>query len=400
MILPIRVLVLEDHPFVRAVAVKTLLQLGCEEVFQASDGLQALAVLDQVGAVDIALCDLCMEGMDGLEFLRQVGLSGRVGSVIISSSLSADLRRAVRQIVELSGLRLLGDIGKPLHAQALIQLLEKHLIDPRDEIMSAPIAPLACEKEVRKALDEGQLQSFYQPKLNLLTGQVCGVEVLVRWLHPFRGILSPAVFMPVLERCELLDTLLFTQIDQALTLHRQAHEVGHVLNIALNLHATQLANAQLVPTIRSILALHGTPGHCLTLELTESGLLEAPATSLENLVRLRMMGCRLSIDDFGAGFSSMQRLCQLPFNEIKLDGEFIRTSEDEPRCRAVISSTLALGDALGMSVVIEGVETDEQRQQLLALGCTQAQGYLFARPMCGADLLRWLQAMPATQQKT
>ena len=399
MILPIRVLVLEDHPFVRAVAVKTLLQLGCEEVFQASDGLQALAVLDQVGAVDIALCDLCMEGMDGLEFLRQVGLSGRVGSVIISSSLSADLRRAVRQIVELSGLRLLGDIGKPLHAQALIQLLEKHLIDPRDEIMPAPIAPLACEKEVRKALGEGQLQSFYQPKLNLLTGQVCGVEVLVRWLHPFRGILSPAAFMPVLERCELLDTLLFTQIDQALTLHRQAHEVGHVLNIALNLHATQLANAQLVPTIRSILALHGTPGHCLTLELTESGLLEAPATSLENLVRLRMMGCRLSIDDFGAGFSSMQRLCQLPFNEIKLDGEFIRTSEDEPRCRAVISSTLALGDALGMSVVIEGVETDEQRQQLLALGCTQAQGYLFARPMSGADLLRWLQAMPATQQK-
>ena len=357
-------------------------------------------MLDQVGAVDIALCDLCMEGMDGLEFLRQVGLSGRVGSVIISSSLSADLRRAVRQIVELSGLRLLGDIGKPLHAQALIQLLEKHLIDPRDEIMSAPIAPLACEKEVRKALDEGQLQSFYQPKLNLLTGQVCGVEVLVRWLHPFRGILSPAVFMPVLERCELLDTLLFTQIDQALTLHRQAHEVGHVLNIALNLHATQLANAQLVPTIRSILALHGTPGHCLTLELTESGLLEAPATSLENLVRLRMMGCRLSIDDFGAGFSSMQRLCQLPFNEIKLDGEFIRTSEDEPRCRAVISSTLALGDALGMSVVIEGVETDEQRQQLLALGCTQAQGYLFARPMSGTDLLRWLQAMPAFQQKT
>lgn len=400
MILPIRVLVLEDHPFVRSVAVKVLEQLGCDEVFQASDGLQALAVLEQVGAVDIALCDLCMEGMDGLEFFRQVGLSGRVGSIIISSSLSVDLRRAVRQIVELSGLRLLGDIGKPLHAQALSQLLEKHLIDTREAWMPLRDTPLASESEVRKALGEGQLQSYYQPKLNLLTGDVCGVEVLVRWLHPFRGVLSPAAFMPVLERCGLLDTLLFAQIDQALTLQRQAHEQGHTLNIAVNLHATQLANPDLVSTIRSILALHGTLGHCLTLELTESGLLEAPATSLENLVRLRMMGCRLSIDDFGAGFSSLQRLCQLPFNEIKLDGEFIRTCEDEPRCRAVISSTLALGDALGMAVVIEGVETDEQRQQLLALGCTQAQGYLFARPMSGTDLLRWLHAMPVNQQKT
>lgn len=113
-----------------------------------------------------------------------------------------------------------------------------------------------------------------------------------------------------------------------------------------------------------------------------------------------MMGCQLSIDDFGAGFSSLQRLCQLPFNEIKLDAEFVRTFEDQPRCRAVISSTLALGDALGMSVVIEGVESEQQRQQLLALGCTQAQGYLFARPMSGPDLLHWLQVSAVAQQKT
>jgi EAL domain-containing protein (putative c-di-GMP-specific phosphodiesterase class I) len=131
-------------------------------------------------------------------------------------------------------------------------------------------------------------------------------------------------------------------------------------------------------------------GASLTFELTESGLLEAPATSLESLVRLRMMGCRLSIDDFGAGFSSLQRLCQLPFNEIKLDAEFVRTLEHEPRCRAVISSTLALGEALGMSVVIEGIETEAQRQQLLALGCTQGQGYWYARPMSSEDLLQWL----------
>ncbi|NBB34706.1 MULTISPECIES: EAL domain-containing protein [Pseudomonas] len=401
MILPIRVLVLEDHPFVRAVAVKMLTQLGCEAVFQASDGAQALAVLEEVGAVDIALCDLCMEGMDGLEFFRQVGQCGLVGSIIISSSLSADLRRAVRQIVALSGLRLLGDVGKPLHPRALGQLLEKHLISPREERVPPPAPPPpACANEVRQALHDGQFQPYYQPKVDLMSSAVCGVEVLVRWHHPFRGVLSPVAFLPELERAGLLDSLLFTQIDQALTLQRQAREQGFAINVAFNLHAQQLANPLLVSTIRGILALQGTPGSSLTFELTESGLLEAPATSLESLVRLRMMGCQLSIDDFGAGFSSLQRLCQLPFNEIKLDAEFVRTFEDQPRCRAVISSTLALGDALGMSVVIEGVETEQQRQQLLALGCTQAQGYLFARPMSGPDLLHWLQVSAVAQQKT
>ncbi|MDD5442533.1 MAG: EAL domain-containing protein, partial [Pseudomonas fluorescens] len=141
----------------------------------------------------------------------------------------------------------------------------------------------------------------------------------------------------------------------------------------------------------TLLATHQTPCASVTFELTESGLLEVPAVSLENLVRLRMMGCRLSIDDFGAGFSSLQRLCQLPFTEIKLDAEFVRGLLHEPRCRAVIGSTLALGQTLGMSVVIEGIETTEQHQALLALGCTQGQGYWHARPMNGVDLLRWLQ---------
>jgi EAL domain-containing protein (putative c-di-GMP-specific phosphodiesterase class I) len=176
-----------------------------------------------------------------------------------------------------------------------------------------------------------------------------------------------------------------------LTVQRRAREQGFALNVAFNLQAVQLASGELTSTLRNLLARHATSGASLTFELTESGLLEAPATSLETLVRLRMMGCRLSIDDFGAGFSSLQRLCQLPFNEIKLDADFIRNLQHEPRCRAAISSTLALGETLGMSVVIEGIETDAQRRELLALGCTLGQGYWYARPMPGEDLLSWLQ---------
>lgn len=171
------------------------------------------------------------------------------------------------------------------------------------------------------------------------------------------------------------------------------------MNLAFNLHAAQLANVELTSQIKRILAMFQAPGCSLTFELTESGLLEAPAVSLENLVRLRIMGCRLSIDDFGAGFSSLQRLCQLPFNEIKLDAEFVRGLKHEPRCRAVVASTLALGQTLGMSVVIEGIETAEQHQELLTLGCTQGQGYWHSRAMNGADLLRWLKRTAEIRQQ-
>jgi EAL domain-containing protein (putative c-di-GMP-specific phosphodiesterase class I) len=388
---PLRVLVLEDHAFQRSFAVSMLEQSGCSEVFKAADGAQALAILQEVGTVDIALCDLCMEGMDGLEFLKRAAQAGLVGSIIIGSSLSVDLRRSVCQIVSLLGLDVLGDVGKPLRPEDLAFLLKKYLNARGVEPVTLPAVKQADEELVHQALAEQQLQAWYQPKFNLLTGEVCGVEVLSRWQHPLKGTLSPAAFIPVLERCGLMDELLFSQLHQALDLQRQARARGFPLNIAFNLQAAQLANGELMSTIKGILVHYGAHGSSLTFELTESGLLEASATSLENLVRLRMMGSRLSIDDFGAGFSSLQRLCQLPFNEIKLDGEFVRTLEDEPRCRTVIASTLALGEALGMSVVIEGIETEEQHQQLLELGCTQGQGYLLARPMSGTDLLRWLQ---------
>ncbi|MBM1201476.1 EAL domain-containing response regulator [Pseudomonas fragi] len=387
----LRILILEDDSFQRAVAVRMFRSLGCHEVFEAADGSQALALLQQVGAVDIAVCDLQMEGVDGLAFLRRAGQSGQIGAVLLSSALSSDLRRAAQQVIALLGLQLLGDVGKPLPAKELQALLDKYRGSCIRATSPDAVVQPACEDEVRQALALQQLQAWYQPKFNLRSGEVCGVEVLCRWMHPSKGVLPPALFIPVLERCGLMDELLFAQLDQALSLQEQARIQGYPLNMAFNLQTSQLANSQLTYTLKGILARHGTPGSRLTFELTENGLLQAPAASLENLVRLRMMGCRLSLDDFGAGFSSLQRLCQLPFNEIKLDGEFVRNLEHEPRCAAVIASTLALGNSLGMAVVVEGIETLDQLQRLLAMGCVEGQGYWFARPMSGQGLLHWLQ---------
>jgi EAL domain-containing protein (putative c-di-GMP-specific phosphodiesterase class I)/AmiR/NasT family two-component response regulator len=395
--LPLRVIVLEDHAFQRSIAVNMLRQSGCAQVFGAADGAEALAILSRVGPVDIALCDLRMDGMDGLEFMREAGALRLVESIIICSSVSPDLRRHVGQIVSLSGLELLGDVGKPLKYEPLESILKNYLIRPVvTELAQKEIEPLSKD-EVRRAMTAQEFTGYFQPKFNLKTGYVTAVEVLARWEHPTLGVLPPSFFLATLERCGLMDDLLFGILKKSLALHRLLKGARHSINFAFNLHASQLSNSQLVPSIKALLAEHNVPGTDLTFELTESGLLEISAANLDCLVRLRMMGCNLSIDDFGTGFSSLQRLCQLPFNELKIDAEFVRMLATEPRCEAVIRSTLALGKALGLAVVVEGIETEKQRLQLLELGCVEGQGYLQAKPMSGASLLCWMNDLRLAQ---
>lgn len=384
----LRILVLESHTFQRALAVSLFKQRGAVEVIEAADAQQALALLARSGPVDVVLCDLHLEGLDGLAFLQRAAEDNVLHSVIISGAYPVDVRRAIEQFVALLGLRMLGYVDKPVSLAMLENMLHRHHYHQLLPRQISPPPPLHVdETAVREALGAGQFQAYYQPKFDLPTDQMCGVEVLARWEHPQYGLLSPAVFMPTLERCGLLDQWLFAQMHQALALQQQARSRGVALPLAFNLHASQLASDGLSTHIRTLLARWRAPRFSVTFELTEGGILEASAASLECLVRLRMSGCNLSIDDFGAGFSSLQRLCQLPFNEIKLDGEFVRGLQGDPRCRAVINSTLALGKSLGMSVVVEGIETPEQCQQLRELGCRVGQGYVFARPMTGEALL-------------
>lgn len=391
-VLPLRVLVLENHHFQRAIAVNLFKQLGCDTVLAAANGAQALRTLHEAGSVDIVLCDLHMEGMDGLEFLQRAKNAGLVRSVIINSSLTEEVRRAARKLVPLLGGVLLGDVSKPLEIDAIEPLLKLYL-NQASTCQSASACNITIgAEEVRSAMAHRQMETYFQPKVDLRSGDVTGVEALARWNHPFSGVVSPAVFMPAVESCNLLNELFFAQLNDGMKLQREASKRGCFLNVAFNVQAIQLTNVTWALEVKSRLASHGLSGAGLTFELAENGLMDASSACLENLVRLRMLGCRLSIDDFGVGFCSLQRLCQLPFNEIKLDGEFVRTLDCEPYCRAVVVSTLALGKALGMTVVAKGIEVQRQHEQLLDLGCTQGQGFLFALPMSCEPLLDWLEA--------
>lgn len=389
------ILVVEDHPAHRLVVVHALRALGYTRILEAADGNEALRCLDGHGPVGVAICDIRMSGMDGAQFLRVAARRQLLGAVIISSDVSSDLIAAVLDMAALIGLRVLGDLAKPLDAQRLKALLDRHEAErQRARANAAPSAgrqpPAPPAREAVHALAAGQIVPYFQPKVDLLTLRPCGAEVLARWHHPDLGVLGPASFLEALKEQDLLDRLTWHLTDAALEQARGLAMAGATQDLALNFETSQLGSAELLPTLARALRKHALPASIVTIEMTENGLLDAPAATLENLVRLRLMGCTVSIDDFGTGFSSMQRLCHLPFNQLKIDASFVRRLPGDARSESVVAATLAMAERLGITVVAEGIETPPQHQALLQLQCRQGQGYLFARPMSGPDYARWL----------
>ncbi|QNH77506.1 EAL domain-containing response regulator [Pseudomonas protegens] len=389
------VLVLEDQPFQRLVAVSALRKAGIGLVCEAADGNEALTALKVSGGVDIAICDLRMRGMDGLTFLHHASQSGLLRSVILSSDLDPVLRQATVSMIQSLGLEFLGDLGKPFNlgrAKLLLRRYSRPQVIP-STLVDGPAA--LCASEVQRGLNNGEFEAYYQPKVHLVTGQLKGAEVLARWNHPHLGILPPIRFLPIMEAHDLVGQLFNSLLSQGLALQKELSQLLQPVELAFNLHVSQLASMELVEHINQSLEQSQLPARGLMFEVTESGLVLAPASSLETLVRLRLLGCGLAMDDFGAGYSSLERLCEFPFSQVKLDASFVRKLDFQPRSRAIIRSSVSLCESLGLSLVIEGVETREQSEQLRELGCTLAQGFLFARPMPGKHFISYCQDQSA-----
>jgi EAL domain-containing protein (putative c-di-GMP-specific phosphodiesterase class I)/CheY-like chemotaxis protein len=392
--LPISVLVIEDHPFKQLVATQVFRDAGCDQVMAVANVTEALELLDRAGPVDTVLCTLEEGDAQGLTTVDVLSRTNRVKSIIICSVHATDLHDAIDRMVGLLGVKVLGYVDLPVRATAISTMLGRYM--EMASVYMQRIPPIGNSSlwnkaDLEYALAHQDIQAYFQPKFNLIAGEVHGFEVLARWDHPKYGLLSPADFLPLLNQSGLMDELFFAQLEQGLMLLQEAQGQGRYLSLAFNLETVQLGQASLLPRMGELLERYAIDASYLTFEITESGLLEVSPGVLESLIRLRMMGAGLSIDDFGIGYSSLERLCQLPFTEIKLDAGFTCNLDSNARNRAVISSTLALGSALNMQVVAEGVESESQRQQLIKLGCSQAQGFLCARPMSSSRVLAWLE---------
>lgn len=376
------VLVLEDHPLQRAVIVCLLQRCGLTQIIEAEEGGQALAMLKERGGVDIAICDLRMSGMDGLGFLHRISWEARVRAVMISSEVDTTLRNAVGALVDMWDIAFLGDLGKPASLTRLRDLLARYQPDPaRKDPANRPCKrPMPTRDEVMNGLYRHEFEAYFQPKTNLYHGRLTGAEVLARWDHPTHGILSPQHFLPHLEGDEAIDLLFWQLLEQGLSLQQDHPGLG----LAFNVHPSQLSRPGFTGQLQRQLQRYRVPASLLTLEITESGALAVTPDVLAVLLRLRLMGCVLALDDFGAGYSSLGRLCELPFNQIKIDRTFVQGIHRGSRGYAVIRSAVGLANSLDLSLVIEGVEHTEQLTCLQELGCDEVQGFLFGRPVCAS----------------
>ena len=249
-------------------------------------------------------------------------------------------------------------------------------------------------QDLRQALEQGQFRLHYQPKFDAQACQPIGAEALLRWEHPQQGLLLPDRFIGLAEKTGLIIPIGEWVLDEACRQMRQWLDQGHLgWRMAVNLSAIQFCHAGLVESVARALSENGLPANCLTLEITETTAMHDADASLTVLQRLSDMGVDLSIDDFGTGYSSLMYLKRLPANELKIDRGFVRDLEQDSDDAAIVSAIVALGQALGLSIVAEGVETDKQQDFLTRLGCDSLQGYLLGQPVPAEQFMGNLQAL-------
>jgi EAL domain-containing protein (putative c-di-GMP-specific phosphodiesterase class I) len=239
---------------------------------------------------------------------------------------------------------------------------------------------LELRSDLQHALALGQLVLNYQPVVRLAGGEVLGVEALLRWVHPKRGVIPPNQFIPVAEETGLIIPMGRWVLESACREGVRLHETfprKHPLTISVNLSVRQLQSETLISDVRSALEVSGLPPSSLVLEITESLMLADTEFGLHQLHELKGLGIRLAMDDFGTGYSSLSYLSRFPVDILKMDRSFVSGDENE----ALTSAIIALGASLSLDVVAEGIELPEQANSLQALGCEIGQGFLFARPM-------------------
>ncbi|WP_104163487.1 bifunctional diguanylate cyclase/phosphodiesterase [Cryobacterium sp. N22] len=354
-----------------------------------SDALQAGDLLARLGGDEFAVHLHHADQKRATAMARRLRLVTARPLVIDGLSLEIGLSIGIALSPEhgsdLSGLMRKADIA--MYA-AKSSRVGQHVYSPGDD--SNDEARLRTLHELRIALANNQLVLHYQPKVHLPTDTVPGVEALVRWNHPTRGLLYPAAFLDVAENGGLMRTLtrvvLELALDQAVLWQAQ----GRTVTVAVNLSSRSLADYQLAGVVTTMLTERGLPGSALMLEVTEEFLLVDRDRARNILLRLRKAGVLIAVDDFGTGYSSLAYLRDLPIDELKLDQSFVIPMLDDDRASALVASSIHLGHSLGMRIVAEGVETVEVLDQLAQFGCDMAQGYHLSRPIPAAELERWL----------
>lgn len=391
-----KVMVVDDEPFMCHLLVKQLAKLNYEDVLVCYSAESALIeLIKPLHNINLVFCDLQMPDMDGVEFVRQLVQLDYRGALVVVSGEDARVIATAESLALHHRLTVLGGLQKPVSPIALKiimdQALAHLLIMSSASVLPSEIGlrPSYDATALHQALNAGELINFYQPKVSMLDGEFLGVETLVRWQHPADGLVFPDQFIPLAEESGLIDQLTRQVLKNALLQARRWRDEGMSLQVAVNISMNNLASLDFPDRVENLLNEIGVPASMLMLEVTESRVMSDPLASLDILTRLRIKKISLSIDDFGTGHSSLRQLHDVPFNELKIDGSFIRNVRHDRFSRTIVEASLNLAQQLGLKTVAEGVELPEDWCFLRKAGCDVAQGWLIGRAMPAEQIQEW-----------
>ncbi len=355
---------------------------------------------------------------DPVEIVARLG--GDEFAVVASSTsegfdgegLATRLLAALSEAIEVGGVRLrlrasigiaepaIDEGGRSLGVPALLRRAEVAMYQAKadrrgirrysDDLERSSLSRLELAGELADAIDKGEFRLDYQPKVDAVTKVVTGVEALVRWRHPTRGLLVPDAFIPLAEQTGMIRELTNWVLAKALFECAGWHRAGHLIPVAVNLSAATVHDPELMDAVTTAVSRSGLPPRSIELEITESAVMFDPEGALRSLESLVAYGVRLSLDDFGTGYSSLSYLQRLPVTAVKIDKSFVEPLLSDGTARAIVRSVVELAHGLGLSVIAEGVDSAAVMEQLTAIGCDALQGFYIANPMSPVRLEEWI----------
>lgn len=377
-----RVLVIDDEEDICDIIAEMAERRGLE-VKTLSDTAHAAETLIAF-APDFVMLDLMMPGIDGVELLRMLAEHAKGAKLCLMSGSDTRVLNSARRLGSAHGLDVIAALEKPLDMQALNKMFEQVAGDGQ-----------STEVNLAQAIAAGQFTMHYQPVVDMKTRAVKGVEALVRWTHPQRGILLPDMFLEQVVNDGLMQALTDVVVQTAIRQAAQWHALGLNLTISMNVTASALLDLSLPDRIAELCRQHNVPPEKLILEVTETEAMRDVTRTMDVLLRMRLRNIGVSIDDFGTGHSSLRELQRMPFSEMKIDKSFVTDMTANPDCAVIVKSIIDLGHNLGLKIIAEGVETAPVWQALADKGCDYAQGYLMAKAMPPVEFTEWLKAWTA-----